>query len=82
MLAPLYDMLPMAYAPLPGGEVPAYAPRFQMPLPAERDVWVTSCALALRFWDAAAADGRISATFRATAASARAQLLVVREHVA
>jgi hypothetical protein len=81
-LAPLYDMLPMAYAPLPGGEVPAHTPRFQMPLPAERGVWIEACALALRFWDAAAADARISAAFRATASAAGALLLAVRGHVA
>lgn len=63
-LAPCYDMLPMRYAPLAGGEVPpvAYAP--PLPLPAEAVVWHRACAAALGFWQQAATDTRISAPFR------------------
>ncbi|MDR2837914.1 MAG: type II toxin-antitoxin system HipA family toxin YjjJ [Azonexus sp.] len=64
-LAPAYDMLPMAYAPLPGGEVPGIAPTFALPLPAEQAVWRDACAAAIAFWQEAAEDARISATFRA-----------------
>ena len=73
-LAPAYDMLPMAYAPLPGGEV---APRAFMPAappPAQRAVWLAACSAAISFWRRAAADSRISEGFRATAA-ANAQAL-------
>ena len=46
--APAYDMLPMAYAPLPGGEVPArnFTPR--LPTPPQRDVWQIACKAAIR----------------------------------
>jgi hypothetical protein len=65
-LAPTYDMLPMMYAPLPGGEVPArdFAPA--LPLPAQRATWLAACAAAIEFWSAAAADTRISEPFRDT----------------
>jgi hypothetical protein len=68
-MAPAYDMLPMAYAPLPGGEVPPrdFAP--DLPLPAQREGWRTACAAAIGFWSLAACDPRISGAFRATAAS-------------
>lgn len=64
-LAPLYDMVPMLYAPLPGGEVPARRFDPPLPLPGERAAWDAACAAALAFWRAAAADARISAAFRA-----------------
>ena len=74
-LAPAYDMLPMAYAPLPGGEVPpaAWAPAW--PAPAHRMAWLAASSAAISFWTRAAADSRISEGFRATAA-ANAQALV------
>lgn len=64
-VGPAYDMLPMAYAPLRGGEVvsPAYDPR--RPMPGERAVWLEAAAAALGFWQTAARDARISAGFRA-----------------
>ena len=48
-LAPVYDMLPMRYAPLP----------------AQRAAWLLACAVAIAFWARAAADARISAGLRA-----------------
>jgi hypothetical protein len=65
-LAPAYDMLPMLYAPLPGGEVPARNFEPALPLPPQRGAWETACVAALGFWDRAAADDRISAAFRRT----------------
>jgi hypothetical protein len=64
-LAPTYDMLPMAYAPLAGGEVPPrnFVPEF--PTPDQRDAWSAACAVAITFWMMAAADARISEAFRA-----------------
>src|SRR5882757_8490770 len=48
-LAPTYDMLPMAYAPLAGGEVPPrdFAPA--LPLPSQRAVWLAVCGVAVDF---------------------------------
>ena len=63
-VAPVYDMLPMAYAPLAGGEIPrtVYAPG--LPSPKDRDVWLAASRAAQAFWQAAAADARISMQFR------------------
>lgn len=63
-LAPAYDMLPMMYAPLPGGEVPPRTFQPDWPLPPQRKAWQTACAAARAFWRTASADLRISAPFR------------------
>lgn len=63
-LAPAYDMLPMMYAPLPGGEVPPRVYQPEWPLPHQRAHWQTACVAALAFWRSAAADPRISPPFR------------------
>jgi hypothetical protein len=65
-LAPAYDMLPMLYAPLAGGELPSRTFEPPLPLPPQRAVWSIACAAALSFWVCAAADTRISAAFRRT----------------
>lgn len=67
-LGPAYDMLPMAYAPLRGGELvsPPYRP--QRPMPGERTLWLQAAATALHFWQAAGRDARISDGFRAICA--------------
>ena len=63
--APVYDMLPMAYAPVRGVELPArvYAPK--MPLPGEQPAWAAAAQAARVFWEMAAEDSRISVGFRA-----------------
>ncbi|RQP25778.1 type II toxin-antitoxin system HipA family toxin YjjJ [Piscinibacter terrae] len=63
-LAPCYDMLPMAYAPLPGGEVPLREFRPPAPLPTQRGPWTEACDAARRFWSMAGDDDRISLDFR------------------
>lgn len=63
-LAPAYDMVPMLFAPLPGGEVPARPFEPTLPLPAHRPAWLSACAAAIAFWRAAASDERITAGFR------------------
>ena len=65
-LAPAYDMLPMLYAPLAGGEVPVRSFEPALPLPPQRAAWEAACAAAIAFWDRAAADERIGAAFRRT----------------
>ena len=67
-LAPAYDMLPMTYAPLPGGEVPPRAFTPALPPPAQRTTWLAACSAAIGFWRCAACDSRISEGFRAIAA--------------
>jgi DNA-binding transcriptional ArsR family regulator len=68
-LAPAYDMLPMHYAPLPGGEVPPRNFSPELPLPPQRDAWQAGAVAALEFWKRAAQDVRISAVFRKTCAA-------------
>lgn len=67
-LAPAYDMLPMLYAPVAGELVPRdFAARLPRPTPDTLSVWPQARALAVRFWQAVARDGRVSAAFRAVA---------------
>jgi hypothetical protein len=63
-VAPAYDMLPMLYAPLPGGELPTRSFEPALPLPHERAAWAAACAAAVTFWSCAAADSRISPAFQ------------------
>ena len=68
-LAPAYDMLPMTYAPLPGGEVPPREFTPPLPLPAQREVWQVARTAALGFWHRASTDMRLSATFQSVCAA-------------
>jgi hypothetical protein len=63
-LAPAYDMLPMAYAPLRGGELPnrQFAP--ELPLPADAATWKAVATAAISFWRTCSGDVRISKGFR------------------
>lgn len=63
-LAPAYDMLPMAYAPLAGGEVPARSFVPELPLPEESALWRRAADAAARYWHRCAEDERISDAFR------------------
>ena len=63
-LAPTYDMLPMLYAPLPGGEVPTRSFEPTLPTPPLRSTWTTACLAAVLFWTRASQDERIGEDFR------------------
>ncbi|TMH59351.1 MAG: hypothetical protein E6H53_08220 [Betaproteobacteria bacterium] len=78
-LAPTYDMLPMAYAPLAGGEVPIrdYTPA--LPLPSQQATWLAACAIAIDFWNGASLDTRISGPFRVICRANAARLRDVAE---
>ncbi|WP_370528172.1 type II toxin-antitoxin system HipA family toxin YjjJ [Rhodoferax sp. BLA1] len=75
VLSPTYDMLPMLYAPV-GGELVArdFAARPLQPTAATLPEWPQARALAISFWQAAAADTRISAPFRQICANNLAHL--------
>jgi hypothetical protein len=73
-LTPTYDMLPMHYAPLPGGEVPQRTFDVVPPRPREQRVWQEAAHAAADFWSTAADDARISEPFRAVAASNAARV--------
>lgn len=68
-LTPVYDMLPMAYAPARGMELPVTAFVVSMPMPAERAAWRVAAQAAAQFWNAASMDVRISQGFRTLCAS-------------
>jgi len=67
-LAPAYDMLPMLYAPLRGGEVPPQSFAAAHSLPAEAGAWQVAARAAIAYWTRCAADSRISPPFRAICA--------------
>ena len=64
-LSPAYDMLPMLYAPLAGGEVPKREFQLALPKPQDESNWSLAFHLAIKFWEAAANDVRITEAFRA-----------------
>jgi hypothetical protein len=81
-LAPVYDMLPMLYAPVRGVELPEriFAP--PLPLPAEEASWRKAVDAAAGFWQLAAADTRISAGFRLTCAENAQTVLALAKNPA
>lgn len=74
-VAPVYDMLPMMYAPLAGGELPKTKFSPALPTPQVRALWLQACAAARTFWQVASTDGRISPAFRQTCADNHAELI-------
>lgn len=64
VVAPVYDMLPMMYSPLRGGELPGATFTVAEPLPRERGAWQGAAVAAVEFWRRSAADSRISDGFR------------------
>jgi hypothetical protein len=63
-LTPAYDMLPMQYAPAPGGDVPAPAFNPPLPLPGHERHWLIAASAAVRFWEACGDNELISSGFR------------------
>lgn len=63
-LAPVYDMLPMLYAPQRGVELPEQHFAARLPLPGERAAWHQAAQAAIDFWSRAGNDTRISKDFR------------------
>jgi hypothetical protein len=70
VLAPCWDMLPMAYRPAATGELVPREYQVLPPTPAQREDWSTAARAALEFWRRAAEDGRISKAFRGICAKA------------
>lgn len=81
LLAPAYDMLPMAYAPMAGGELPPRQPRYELPPPDEAEAWKIACGAALEFWRVTAADVRVSSEFRRLAQENRRRLQELADRV-
>jgi serine/threonine protein kinase HipA of HipAB toxin-antitoxin module len=74
VLAPAYDMLPMAFRPAGTGEVVERAYALVLPLPGEQDVWLQAAGMAQDFWQRVAQATSISAGFRHIAETACLQL--------
>lgn len=68
-LAPTYDMLPMAFAPI-RESVPDVRYLPPVPRPGQADQWLGALSAAREYWDELAADNRCSTGFRALAADA------------
>lgn len=67
-LSPVYDMLPMLYAPVAGELVPrSFAAQALQPTTATLAQWPRARELAQKFWHTAARDERLSAEFAVTA---------------
>ena len=65
-MAPVYDILPMAYAPLAGGELPSIdIYNYKLPIPSEKNNWIEASMKAILFWQNVSTDLRISRDFRA-----------------
>jgi len=73
-LVPIYDMLPMLYAPLRGIELPQRTFTPALPMPAELGAWQAAARAAIEFWQRAASDVRISAPFRQICADNTARI--------
>jgi len=73
-LAPVFDMLPMQWAPTLGQA--ALAPQFAPPppLPNEREIWAQAALWAVEFWRRGAADATVSGEFAVIARHAGAQV--------
>jgi DNA-binding transcriptional ArsR family regulator len=69
-ISPIYDMLPMLYAPVNGELVQRDFASHSKPQPTSATLpeWPRALALAIQFWQTVAADTRISNAFRAIAA--------------
>ena len=80
-LAPTYDMLPMLYAPLPGGELPSRSFEPPLPLPAQRGAWMAACDAAIEFWTRASREARLSEGFCKLCSANAEQLQRVAERI-
>jgi len=72
-LAPVYDMLPMLYAPV-GSELPDRTFTPPVPEPAQEVAWFAAAELATGYWDTVAVDAHISAGLCEVAAANAARL--------
>jgi hypothetical protein len=70
-LAPVYDMLPMLFAPSAQGEVAAREFSPPPPLPALQAEWTAASRWAIEFWERVSIDDRVSPEFRSIASRAR-----------
>lgn len=80
-LAPLYDMLPMAFAPTSSGNMRHQALEIRLGHEVSGAVWRQAELMALEFWQRAARHTLISEDFRAIASQMLAQLQGLNERI-
>lgn len=66
-LAPIYDMLPMAFAPSGTGNMRHTVPDITLSVDVSREHWLQAQELALKFWQTVAAHSAISTGFKVIA---------------
>lgn len=81
-VAPVYDMLPMLWAPTVGGEVVSREFDPLPPTPADAAEWGVAAGRAETFWRRLAADGRITPEFAEISREAGAAVARLRERFA
>lgn len=73
-LTPVYDMLPMAFAPSSAGMMREKACELRFDSTISRQAWEFALPLATQFWERVTAEKRISENFRTIAAGMKARL--------
>lgn len=81
-MAPLYDMLPMAFAPSRSGNMRREALAIRLSHEVSGTIWWQAELLALEFWRRTALCPQISDEFRTIAAQMLAQLQKLNPHIA
>ena len=72
-LAPVYDMLPMRYAPV-NNELPQRHYEAPIPEPGKEGTWIRAGERAIEYWQAVAKKSRVSRPFRLVAAENAAKI--------
>ncbi|ANS41060.1 type II toxin-antitoxin system HipA family toxin YjjJ [Serratia inhibens] len=80
-LAPLYDMLPMAFAPTSSGNMRQEAVEIRLGHEVSGDVWRQAELMALEFWQRTAQHESISEAFRMIAGQMLAQVQGLNERI-
>lgn len=78
-LAPLYDMLPMIYAPVGAEELPERHLEATLPVGANLDIWPSVADRAAAYWQEVATHAGVSAEFAALAARNAANIARLRK---
>ncbi|HDL8433104.1 transcriptional regulator [Yersinia enterocolitica] len=73
-LAPIYDMLPMAFAPSGMGNMRQTAPDITLSVDVSRDHWVRAQQLAGQFWQNVSSHPNVSVEFKAIACQMREKI--------
>jgi hypothetical protein len=80
-LAPVYDMLPMMYAPIAGDELPQRQYEPPLPVADNLDIWPAIAERAVEYWSAVARHELISPDFARLARENAARLAATKQRV-